>query len=263
MPKRRPLPVLVTALVPLGGPNPSDPNPSDPNPSDPILRDMEPELTGLRLHGALSAWTNLGFATSETSDASDAGQPGFDLGGVRLTVAPPPGTGDTTRTGIAAWSFAGDAVTSAVPDGMLDGLAVDAAVPEPPASPAHPNGIGSIDHVVVMTPNLERTIAALGSAGLNHRRRRDVPLGDQPGQQVFFVLGTCVLELVGPVEPSGDGPATFWGLALTAPDLDATVAFLGDRTSEPKTAVQPGRRITTIDRAAGLGVPVAVLSARS
>jgi hypothetical protein len=53
---------------------------------------------------------------------------------------------------------------------------------------------------------------------------------------------------------------SFWGLAFIAPDLDATVAGLGDRVSEIRDAVQPGRRIATLRRSAGLTVPVALIT---
>jgi hypothetical protein len=60
----------------------------------------------------------------------------------------------------------------------------------------------------------------------------------------------------------GDRPAFFWGLALVAPDLDATVVGLSDRVSEIRPAVQPGRRIATLRRAAGLTVPIALITPR-
>lgn len=47
---------------------------------------------------------------------------------------------------------------------------------------------------------------------------------------------------------------------MIAPDLEATVAGLGDRVSEIRDAVQPGRRIATLRRAAGLSVPIALMS---
>jgi hypothetical protein len=43
-------------------------------------------------------------------------------------------------------------------------------------------------------------------------------------------------------------------------DLDACAALLGGRLGEVRDAVQPGRRIATIRREAGLGVPVALIS---
>jgi hypothetical protein len=75
-------------------------------------------------------------------------------------------------------------------------------------------------------------------------------------------MGEVVLELVGPPEPDpAGGPAAFWGLAFTVASLDEAVDFLGpDLVSAPKSAVQPGRRIATVGPAAGLAVPVALMS---
>jgi hypothetical protein len=84
-------------------------------------------------------------------------------------------------------------------------------------------------------------------------------------RQAFFRLGSTILEVV--QEPpevterhGGDRPAFFWGLAFTAPDLGRTVEFLGDRVSEIRDAVQPGRQIATLRRSAGLSVPVALIT---
>ena len=94
-----------------------------------------------------------------------------------------------------------------------------------------------------MTPDLDRTTAALGAVGLEARRTREAGGGRQ---QRFFRLGEVILELVGPAEPAGEGPAAFWGLAFTVADIDATAAHLAGRIGEPKAAVQPGRRIATL-----------------
>ena len=59
-----------------------------------------------------------------------------------------------------------------------------------------------------------------------------------------------------------DRPAFFWGLALVAPDLEATAAGLGEHVGEARAAVQPGRRIATLRRSAGLSLPVALMSPR-
>ena len=78
-------------------------------------------------------------------------------------------------------------------------------------------------------------------------------------------LGATILEVVQEppeaIERAGaDRSAFFWGLAFIAPDLDATVAGLGDRVSEIRAAIQPGRRIATLRRSAGLAVPVALIN---
>jgi hypothetical protein len=131
--------------------------------------------------------------------------------------------------------------------------------------PPHPNGIAAIDHVVAMTPELPHTVAALEAAGLDLRRIREEPTPAGAPRQAFFRLGATILEVV--QEPpeaieraGGDHPAFLWGLALLAPDLEATVAALGEHVGEIRPAVQPGRRIATVRRSAGLGLPVALMS---
>jgi hypothetical protein len=99
-------------------------------------------------------------------------------------------------------------------------------------------------------------VAALEGTGLEARRVRDAG----KFRQVFFRLGDPVLEVVGPPEPSGDGPARFFGLALTVADLDATAAALGEDLGEVKDAVQPGRRIATLRRSAGCTTSLAFMS---
>ncbi len=62
--------------------------------------------------------------------------------------------------------------------------------------PGHPNGITGIDHVVAITPDLERTIAALEAAGLDLRRIREEPTPAGAPRQAFFRLGAPILEVV-------------------------------------------------------------------
>ena len=133
------------------------------------------------------------------------------------------------------------------------------------AAAEHPNGVTGLDHIVAISPELERTVAALVGAGLDLRRIREEPTPAGAPRQAFFRLGPVVLEVV--QEPpeaieraGGDHPAFFWGLAMVAPDLDATVATLGERVSEVRDAVQPGRRIATLRRSAGLALPVALMT---
>jgi hypothetical protein len=148
----------------------------------------------------------------------------------------------------------------------LDGLATICSDRPPPAeAPAHPNGIVALDHVVAISPALDRTVAVLEAIGLDLRRIREEPTPAGAPRQAFFRLGGTILEVVQePAEATeragGDRPAFFWGLAFVVPDLDATVAALSDRASAPRPAVQPGRRIATLRRAAGLSIPVALMT---
>ena len=184
----------------------------------------------------------------------------LQLGSVRLRLA---GAGAGAGQGIVGWSL------RALSGGELDGLVTTAsqsARPDP--APAHANGIAAIDHIVAMTPDLDRSVRALQGAGLSLRRIREQPTPAGAPRQAFFRLGEEILEVV--QEPQqvvaehggADRPARLWGLALLAPDLDRTVAALSPHAGAVRDAVQPGRRIATIKRSAGLAVPVALMSAK-
>jgi len=204
-------------------------------------------------------WASLGFTVGD-DDVARVGRVGIRLAGA----------GDKRGRGILGWTLA-----TGAPAGDVDGLPTDYAVapddgpgaddgpvhagPAPaPPPPPHPNGVVSIDHIVVMTPDLDRTTEALGAVGLEARRTREAGGGRR---QRFFRLGEVILEVVGPAAPAGDGPATFWGLALTVADIDATAAHLTGRIGAPKTAVQNGRRIATLRAGDEVSVPIAVMSA--
>ena len=204
-------------------------------------------LDELTVADSPAAWREVGFAVD--GDLCVVGETRIGLAG-----------GGQGR-GITEWSLRGIAAS-----GDLDGIPTARSErPPPDTAPAHPNGVAALDHVVVITPDLERTIAAIEAAGLDLRRIRDEPTPAGAPRQAFFRLGAVILEVV--QEPpeaieraGGDHPAFFWGLAFTAPDLDATVASLGDRVGEVRDAIQPGRRIATLRRSAGLSLPVALMT---
>ena len=148
----------------------------------------------------------------------------------------------------------------------LDGLPTSRSDQRSPGDPpAHPNGIAGLDHVVAISSDLDRTVDALVAAGLDLRRVREEPTPAGAPRQAFFRLGSAILEVVqeppeATAKAGGDRPAFFWGLAFVAPDLERTVAFLGDRAGDVRDAVQPGRRIATLRRNAGLSVPIALMT---
>ena len=193
-------------------------------------------------------WAALGF---------DVTRQQCQIGAVRLRF-----TGPQPGVSIAGWSLR-DA-TSAELDGLPTTISEERAR-EP--APAHPNGAVSIDHVVAASPQLDRSVAALQAAGLDLRRVREEPTPAGAPRQAFFRLGNEILELIQEpeevIERAG-GPAhptRFWGLALLVEDLDSTVARLAEQAGAPRAAVQPGRRIATVRRSAGLAVPLALMSA--
>jgi hypothetical protein len=207
---------------------------------------VTPTLDELIVADAPRAWLALGFAVDGDICV---------VGDVRIRLV-----GSEAGQGLSGWSLRDANGTE------LDGLATTRSDRQPPTEqPPHPNGVTALDHVVAITPAFDRTVAALEGAGLDLRRIREEPTPAGAPRQAFFRLGATILEVVQePAEATeragGDRPAFFWGLAFIAPDLEATVAGLGDRVSEVRAAVQPGRRIATLRRSAGLGIPVALMT---
>ncbi len=211
-------------------------------------------LLALDIADDSGAWRALGFAAEGTTvriGTTDLVLKGSDLTG-------------PASTGILGWTIGADSdvvpdlidgITTRVDNGdRSDGHGVGGGSAN---APSHTNGVSTIDHVVAMTPDLDRTIDAFTECGFELRRVRDAGGGRH---QAFFWVGNVVLEVVGdPKAPSG--PARLWGLAFVTDDIDATAAFLGpDRCTKPGAAVQKGRRICSLTPAAGLSVPVAFMT---
>ncbi len=209
---------------------------------------MPPTLDELKVADSAVAWRGCGFEVEGEACV---------LGGVRIALA-----GAERGRGLLGWSLRG------VEAGSIDGLETASSErPPPDQARRHPNGVTAVDHVVAISPDLDRTVAALEGAGIELRRVREEPTPAGAPRQAFFLLGPTILEVVQEPEAAierggGAGPAFFWGLALLAPDIDATAELLGHRCGEVRPAVQPGRRIATLRRSAGLTVPVALITPR-
>jgi hypothetical protein len=186
-----------------------------------------------------AAWTALGFAVD------DGGVVRLGGVGVRLTGA---------GGGLRGWQLAG-----AGDPGAIEGVATtwSAAAPVIPGTlPRHPNGATALDHVVLLTDDRDRTVAALVAAGGDERRRAEPP--QVPVAMAFVRLGEAIVEVA-----EGGGPPGLWGLVAVVEDLDAVAAQLGpERLGAISDAVQPGRRIATVRRQPGLGTALAFMSPR-
>jgi hypothetical protein len=193
------------------------------------------------------AWKAAGYTVDDDGSCR--------IGGVRVRLV-----GRDGGKRILGWSLRGTPAAR-LAAGVLDGVPTTASE-APPVEPApHPNGAQGIDHVVLLTPNLPRTIAALDGIGLSPRGERDSDTYGAPMRQVFFRLGEVILELIGQPDSEGEGDPGFFGLAITVADLDATAGLLGEHLGQVKDAVQEGRRIATLrHRDLGMSVATAFMS---
>ena len=145
-----------------------------------------------------------------------------------------------------------------------DARSPTAPVPQP--APAHPNGVVAIDHVVAASPDLDRSVAALQAAGLDLRRVREEPTPAGAPRQAFFRLGRRDPR----ADPGARGggrarrraraPGALLGSRAARRGPRSRAEQLGEQVGEVRPAVQPGRRIATVRRSAGLAVPLALMS---
>ncbi len=202
-------------------------------------------MTALRIGGSTGPWRSAGFAVPADGRCR--------VGAVDLRIGGP-------GRGILGWTLSGEG------EGDVDGIpterAGDAACGPAPATPppSHPNTAVAVDHVVLRSADPGATFAALADTGMLLRRERVADAGDGRVRQGFFRHGEAVVEVVGPEPPLAPAPSTLWGLTVTVADIDACAALLGERLGPVRPAVQPGRRIATVTRECGLGVPLAVMS---
>lgn len=113
-----------------------------------------------------------------------------------------------------------------------------------------------VDHVVVMTNDLDRTCSSVGEVtGFPLKRVREV--GEI--RQGFHRIGEggVIIEVV---ERADVVATSLWGFVLAIDSFADVVANAGDLVTEPKSAVQQGRTISTVKTAAGLGIAVALMT---
>ncbi len=203
----------------------------------------------LVVEGDAERWRSIGLTVADDGEIA--------LIGTSLRLVPPADPG--APAGIVGWSLSGVARRDAGEAGEIDGLATTFVDPAPPRFADHALGAVGLDHVVVLTNDLERTSDAVAAAtGCELKRVREAG----PMRQGFHRIGPggLIVEIVERPEVDAD-TAAFWGVVINVEDLDAACAVLGeDRVSAPRDAVQPGRRIATVREDVSLGVPVALMT---
>jgi len=196
-------------------------------------------VSELVLGTSASAWQKVGMTVD--------GQTAL-VGAVTLRFAP-------HEHGLARWGLAGlPAASRTVTD--IDGLPTAEA--PAPTGPAPDNEMGAIrlELITVATASLLRTADAIEAA-------TSEPLTSVRGSAEFSVgfirLGEVLVEIAQSNRVSGD--ATFGGFVIVVEQLEQLTARLGPEViSEPRIAVQYGRRIATFRASAGLGTPVAAMT---
>lgn len=203
----------------------------------------------LRLGCPVEPWSRLGFAVSESSSG-----PSVHVAGLGFRFVNDATSG--TESAVTGWTLAGTSHGADDVDGIAT-LWVDSS-PRPPKSENRIH-VSSIDHIVIMTGSLDRTSESIDRVLRAPRKRvRDAGGGVRQG---FHRAGDIILEVVERPDLDSNTPASLWGVVFVVDDLDSTVAWLGpDAVSAPRDAVQPGRRIASIRREVGLGLPVALMT---
>lgn len=194
-------------------------------------------ITQLTVGGSPAAWSSLGFSLDDAR---------CTFGDVVVRID------SDFEPGFVSWTL-GQAAVSESPDGLVTTFD-DRVVAR--ASTSSIIDVLGIDHVVVMTNDLERTTSAISRVtGEPLKRVREAGDGIRQG---FHRLGSVVVEVVENVRVT---QTHLWGFVLTVGNLDDVVAHMGpDVIGSPRDAVQPGRRIATIRSGVGLGVPVALIT---
>lgn len=142
----------------------------------------------------------------------------------------------TLLTGDVAWSW----------DDTAPGFDIPACRP---ASGTPVEG-WDLDHVVLLVPDLEEAVTVMEDIG--HAPRLRMSVSGRP--TAFFRVGPVLEVIESPVR----GPALF-GLALVTDEALEVVVLrwrsMGLTVSDPRPAIQPGRRIFTVkETEAGLAV---------
>ena len=218
-----------------------------------------PQLESISISDDPRAWAVAGFGVEQDPvvhignttlrfSAGDGGFRGWGFDGLSPRDVPELPTGITLMDPRSAGPFAGGT--------------------SPAVGTKQPNGIVSIDHIVLQTNDCLTVTAQLRESGFHPRRTRRTSIGDMPALQTFFWAGDVIIELVGPPDPPKPEPeratsatATFFGLALVSADLTQTSNYLGDLLGTPRPAVQEGRQVATLrGRDVGISVPVLIMS---
>jgi catechol 2,3-dioxygenase-like lactoylglutathione lyase family enzyme len=131
-------------------------------------------------------------------------------------------------------------------------------LPPAPLEVPPPAAVAAIDHVVVMSGDIDASVAVYrDTLGLRLALDRDFP--ERGLRLVFFRVGGVTVELAGSLngeKPSAGGGDDLWGLAYRVADVDAARERLtkaGWDVTAARRGQKPGTRVCTVrDRTHGV-----------
>jgi hypothetical protein len=198
------------------------------------------------LSSSIDPWRRLGFSEYPIAQPDGSVVPCIPIAGLGFRFLPhivEPSASGSCATG---WTVRSDDATTNSVDGVATRVIAELQTVN---ELTHELAVTAIDHIVITTGSLDRTCGAITEQlGLPLKRIRDAGHGVRQG---FHRAGSLILEIV-------ERPDL---VVFVVDDLDATVAWLGpDAVGATRDAVQNGRRIASIKKEVGLGLPVALMS---
>ena len=213
-------------------------------------------IADLWLSSSIDPWHRLGFSSFSVGQPDGLSVSCISIAGLGFRFLPEIAEPSASGSYATGWTVRSDDATTHSVDGVATRVIAEL---QPMPELTHQFAVTAIDHVVITTGSLERTCGAItDQLGLPLKRIRDAGHGVRQG---FHRAGSLILEIVERPDLAPETPAGIWGAVFVVDDLDAAVAWLGpDAIGPPRDAVQNGRRIASVKKEVGLGLPVALMS---
>ena len=187
-------------------------------------------LSELAVGDRPESWKRAGFSVG-LSDSVQFGDLSINL------------TGLGTR-GITSWSFDPEVSMSNICDIPVANTRGVASFAMRPEDYVHANGVHSIDHIVVKCGDVAHAESQFNSIGMSPNRK--VTNQSKGMHYLFYKTGSTIIEVVCPIFKNSER-GFIWGITFVTPDIDATYDYLKPLVKTPWNAVQPGRRIMTLN----------------
>jgi hypothetical protein len=213
-------------------------------------------IADLWLSSSIDPWHRLGFSSFSVGQPDGLSVSCISIAGLGFRFLPEIAEPSASGSYATGWTVRSDDATTHSVDGVATRVIAEL---QPMPELTHQFAVTAIDHVVITTGSLERTCGAITEQlGLPLKRIRDAGHGVRQG---FHRAGSLILEIVERPDLAPETSAEIWGVVFVVDDLDSAIAWLGpDAIGAPRDAVQHGRRIASIKKDVGLGLPVALMS---